>query len=369
MSNSNLGDFSNTDIHAITQLIDNVKTHEDFKKVKDQLLRENVQFEYTDKSESVTGKLVGADSSLKEVLSKVEMVADTDATVLIRGETGTGKELIARCIHDLSKRSDKPLIKINCPAIPSGLIESELFGHEKGAFTGALARKIGKFELADGGTIFLDELGDLPPDAQVKLLRVLQEKEFETVGGNEVYKADVRVIAATNRDLEKAVKEGEFRSDLYYRLNVFPIDLPSLRERIDDIPALSYFFLKKYSRKLGKVIKNIDEEAIGKLSEYNWPGNIRELENIIERAVILCTNDILSINENFTDSPERSNLNEISSSRWEDVERDHILKILNRTGWKVHGKKGAAKILDLNPSTLRSRMAKLGIRKKKINSD
>ena len=259
------------------------------------------------------------------------------------------------------------LIKVNCPAIPSGLIESELFGHEKGSFTGALAKKVGKFELADRGTIFLDELGDLPLDTQAKLLRVLQEREFERVGGNETYKVDVRVIAATNRNLEEAVKEGKFRADLYYRLNVFPIELPSLRERPEDIPALCYYFLNKYSKKMGRDINNIDEGTIKKLIDYSWPGNIRELENIIERAVILTAGDKLNIEDNLIRSSEHLDIQEgKSTTTMEDVEREHIISILNQTQWQVHGNKGAAKILDINPSTLRTRTAKLGIKKKAV---
>ncbi|MGI9533523.1 MAG: sigma-54 interaction domain-containing protein, partial [Thermodesulfobacteriota bacterium] len=295
-------------IHAIAQLINQVKTHEEFEKLKDQLFRENISLKEEIKSENNFEEIIGANNSLKEVINKVKMVANTDATVLIRGETGTGKEIISRCIHDLSERKERSLIKVNCPAIPSSLIESELFGHEKGAFTGALIKKIGKFELANGGTIFLDELGDLPFDAQAKLLRFLQEREFERVGGNETYKVDVRVIAATNRNLEEAVKEGKFRSDLFYRLNVFPIEVPPLRERVEDIPALGNYFMNKYSKRIGKLIDCISEETIKKLMEYSWPGNIRELENIIERAVILCTEDVLHISENLVTSSKSLNL-------------------------------------------------------------
>lgn len=353
----------------IALAIDNAKSHEEIEKLKNQLEMENVSLQEEIKTESNFDEIIGASKSLKEVLSKVNMVAATDATVLIRGETGTGKELIARCVHNSSERKDRPLIKVNCPAIPSGLIESELFGHEKGAFTGALTKKIGKFELADGGTIFLDELGDLPLEAQAKLLRVLQEREFERVGGNETFNVDVRVIAATNRDLEEAVKEGKFRADLFYRLNVFPIDLPSLRDRTEDIPVLSNYFMDKYSKRNGKEISSISEESIEKLKGYNWPGNIRELENIIERVVILCTKDELNISENIFNSSDTLIAENSDTTRLADVEREHIIRILNQTDWQIHGKNGAARILDMNPSTLRTRMAKLGIKKKTVHID
>lgn len=366
MSSTNIATLLDSNFQSIAHAIINTNSYEEFEKLKDQLLRENVSLKEEIKSENNFEEIIGADKSLKEVLSKVKMVADTDATVLIRGETGTGKELISRSIHNSSKRSERSLIKVNCPAIPSGLIESELFGHEKGSFTGALTKILGKFELADGGTIFLDELGDLPLDAQAKLLRVLQEKEFERVGGNETHKVDVRVIAATNRNLEDAVKEGKFRADLYYRLNVFPIELPALRERTEDIAALGYYFLNKYSKKLGKEINSIGEDTIKKLKDYSWPGNIRELENIIERAVILSTGDELEVRQNLINPPNQLNLKDSSSARMEDIERGHILNVLNQTEWKIHGKKGAAQVLDVNPSTLRSMMVKLGIKKKII---
>ncbi|NIT13672.1 MAG: AAA family ATPase, partial [Candidatus Dadabacteria bacterium] len=252
-------------------------------------------------------------------------VAKTDTTVLIRGETGTGKELIARAIHNLSLRKDRPLIKVNCPAIPSGLIESELFGHEKGAFTTAVNQKIGKFELADRGTIFLDELGDLPLEAQAKLLRVLQEKEFERVGGTRSIKVDVRIIAATNRSLEEAVSAGTFRSDLFFRLNVFPVNVPPLRERKEDIMLLAKYFIQKYMNKLGKDLKSVSDSTLKGLMEYRWPGNIRELENIIERAVILSTNDKLNIpNDLF----RTDNISSDSIQKLDDLEKNHIFNTL-----------------------------------------
>ena len=304
-------------------------------------------------------ELIGSSSSLKKVLKNVERVAPTDSTVLITGETGTGKELIARAIHNLSPRKNKPLVKVNCAAIPAGLIESELFGHEKGAFTGALTKKMGRFEVADKGTIFLDEIGELPLDLQSKLLRVLQEGEFERVGGTQTFKVSVRVIAATNRDLEQLSKTGQYRPDLYYRLNVFPIHLPALREREGDIPLLVQYFVRKFAANLGKKIDRIPERMITALQRYPWPGNIRELEHVIERAVILSEGpelepiDWLSPSDNKVESAKTLTLKE--------MERQHIRDILEQTSWRVSGEQGAAKILGLNPTTLEARMKKLGI--------
>lgn len=339
------------------------KAYLEVERLKNKLQQENLYLQEEIKFEHNFEEIVGESKVIKDVLRQVEMVAGTDSTVLIRGETGTGKERIARAIHNNSSRRDRPLVKVNCPAIPSGLIESELFGHEKGAFTGALTKKIGKFELADGGTIFLDELGDLPLDAQAKLLRVLQEREFERVGSIETRNVDVRVIAATNRDLESAVKEGKFRADLYYRLNVFPIVVPALAKRKEDIPLLATYFTQKYANKLGKAIKSISEENIEALKNYSWPGNIRELENIVERAVIVSTGETLNIDKNLFDSSLESSFNDNELSNLEDNEREHIIKVLNKTKWQIYGEKGAAKILGINPSTLRSRMDKLGIKK------
>ncbi len=335
-------------------------------KLKKRFETESVYLKEEIKTEHNFDEIIGASTSLGEVLDKVEKVAGTDATVLIRGETGTGKELIARSIHSLSKRSTRPLVKVNCPAIPAGLIESELFGHEKGAFTGALTKKLGKFELADGGTIMLDELGDLPLDSQAKLLRVLQEKEFERVGGTKTLSVNVRVIAATNRDLEKAVEEGKFRADLYYRLNVFPISVPALRDRKEDIELLAGYFMQKYSSQVGKNLKDIDKETLKKLKNYSWPGNIRELENIVERAAILSPGETLEVSENLISAPVEREAGAIGALRLEDLERDHIIRILDQTSWQVHGEKGAAKVLGINPNTLRTRMSKLGIKKKTV---
>ena len=305
-------------------------------------------------------EIIGRSPVHLAVLDKVGRVAPTDATVLICGETGTGKELIARAIHSNSQRRDKPLIKLNCAALPAGLVESELFGHEKGAFTGAIARRIGRFELADGGTIFLDEIGELPLETQAKLLRVLQEHEFDRVGGTSPRKVDVRVIAATNRNLLKAVSEKAFREDLYYRLSVFPILLPPLRERSEDVPLLVRFLLDRFAARIGKSVDAVSQETMQRLTAYSWPGNVRELENILERAVILATGPTLEIGPDILSEPVSATA---AGPRLalEDVERNHILNVLGRTGWVIDGPKGAATLLGLHPNTLRSRLKKLGI--------
>ncbi|MBX3308648.1 MAG: sigma 54-interacting transcriptional regulator, partial [Nitrospira sp.] len=304
-------------------------------------------------------EIIGSAHSLKKVLKNVERVAPTDSTVLITGETGTGKELIARAIHNLSSRKQQPLVKVNCAAIPAGLVESELFGHEKGAFTGALTRKLGRFEVADKGTIFLDEIGDLPLDLQSKLLRVLQEGEFERVGGTQTFKVDARIIAATNRNLEQLSKTGQYRPDLYYRLNVFPIHLPALREREDDVPLLVQYFVRKHAMRLGKKIDRIPERMMATLQRYQWPGNIRELEHVIERAVILSEGSELASIDWLT--PPASKSRNGKAFTLEEMERQHILDILEQTNWRVSGDKGAAAILGLKPTTLEARMKKLGV--------
>jgi PAS domain S-box-containing protein len=306
-------------------------------------------------------EIVGQSHALLEVIEQVNRVAQTDSTVLITGETGTGKELIARAIHSASQRCDRPLIKLNCAALPSSLVESELFGHEKGAFTGAIVRRIGRFELAAGGTVFLDEIGELPPEAQAKLLRVLQEREFERVGGAIPIKADVRVIAATNRDLLNAVKEKTFREDLYYRLNVFPIHLPPLRERTGDIPMLVHFLVNKFAMRIGKRIESVSQIAMERLLAYPWPGNIRELENVLERAIILANSSTLEIEPQMLVIAPRDDVEEVRSSTLEQVEREHIQAVLKQTNGIIDGERGAAKILGLHPNTLRSRMKKLGV--------
>lgn len=304
-------------------------------------------------------ELIGGSTSLKKVLKNVERVAPTDSTVIITGETGTGKELIARAIHNLSPRKGRPLVKVNCAAIPAGLIESELFGHEKGAFTGALTKKMGRFEVADKGTIFLDEIGELPLDLQSKLLRVLQEGEFERVGGTQTFRVNVRVIAATNRDLEQQSKTGQYRPDLYYRLNVFPIHLPALRERDGDIPLLVQYFVRKFSANFGKKINRIPERMMTALQRYQWPGNIRELEHVIERAVILSEGVELEPIEWL--SPSSGKVGPAKPLTLEETERQHIIDVLEHTNWRVSGPKGAAAILGLKPTTLEARMKKLGI--------
>lgn len=303
--------------------------------------------------------LVAQSPVMRHVVDRIQQVAPTDATVLILGETGTGKEVVARAVHALSRRRDKLLVKLNCAAIPKDLVESELFGHEKGAFTGAIGRKLGRFELADQGTLFLDEIGELPLDLQAKLLRVLQEGEFERVGSTETRKVDVRVLAATNRDIAKRTKEGSFRPDLYYRLNVFPILLPPLRERRDDMPLLIRHFLRKYGEKYGKQIETIPARAMTTLRTYDWPGNIRELENVIERAVILSRGKELTLEQEFfkADDPEHT----LRVETLAEAERAHIIKVLEATGWRVSGKGGAAELLGVKRSTLESRMKKLRI--------
>jgi len=283
----------------------------------------------------------------------------TDSTVLVTGETGTGKELIVRAIHGLSRRKDKLLVKVNCAALPAGVIESELFGHEKGAFTGALTRKAGRFELANHGTIFLDEVGDLPLELQAKLLRVLQEGEFERVGGTQTLKVDVRLIAATNRDLERAVGEERFRADLYYRLNVFPIVIPPLRKRLQDVPRLARHFAMLYASKMGKHMGPLNEDVLARLMAYAWPGNVRELQNVIQRAVILSPKGGFELGD-FMAAPAGGDPKPQGRSL-EDVERQHIPAVLDETGWRVSGERGAARILGLKRTTLEARMKKLGI--------
>ena len=307
--------------------------------------------------------IVGESSTLRAVLRKVRQVAPVETTVLLTGETGTGKELIARAIHDASPRKDRPLIKINCGAIPQGIVESELFGHEKGAFTGALQRRIGRFELADKGTLFMDEVGELPLDTQVKLLRVLQEQEFERVGSTKPMRVDVRLVAATNRDVEKEVAEGRFRADLFYRLNVFPIRIPPLRERPGDIPLLVEYFLKQFQRKFGKPLRGVTPDALEQLERYSWPGNIRELQNVLERACVLASGPTVSLGETLRATATASSGANGSAPVMplEASERAHIRRALEAARGRVHGPDGAAQMLGINPSTLRSRMQKLGI--------
>ena len=334
----------------------------ELEKLKERLQEENIYLQEEIKIEHNFGEIIGSSYEMKKVMLDIEKVAPTDSNVLLLGETGTGKELVARAIHSISSRKERPLVKINCAALTASLIESELFGHEKGAFTGALVRRAGRFELADGGTIFLDEIGELPLELQVKLLRVLQEGEFERVGSSDTVKVDVRTIAATNRDLKKAVEKGLFREDLFYRLNVFPILVPALRNRKDDIPILVQHFIKKYGPKIGRHPKMVSKKTLDTLTSYGWPGNVRELENAVERALIISKGEQLEFGNWFSDKDVDKNT--FSDVTLEQVEREHIIKILELTSGRVSGEKGAAKILGMNPHTLFSRMKKLGIGRK-----
>jgi transcriptional regulator with GAF, ATPase, and Fis domain len=328
--------------------------------LKDRLQAENLYLQEEIKGAHDFSEMIGESDVWRRVLFKVEQVAATDASVLLLGETGTGKELIARALHGRSRRQAHPLVKVNCAALPGTLIESELFGHEKGAFTGALTRKKGRFELADGGTLFLDEIGDLPLELQAKLLRVLQEGEFERLGSTQTLTVNVRIIAATNRDLAQAGRAGNFRADLYYRLDVFPIELPPLRARPEDIPRLVRYFVTKHQGKLGKQIAHVPDEVMQALTAYAWPGNVRELENVIERALILSPRTALRVDEPFV-TAARSGPAAPSSRRLEDLEREHIGQVLAACGRRIKGKGGAAEQLGMKPSTLYTRMRKLGM--------
>ncbi|MFB3814102.1 MAG: sigma 54-interacting transcriptional regulator [Terriglobales bacterium] len=335
---------------------------EEIKNLKDQLeadctsLRQEIELEYN------FHNIIGQSNPLKDVFLRIQQIAPTDTTVLVLGETGSGKELVARAIHNASRRKDRLMVKVNCAALPSTLVESELFGHEKGAFTSAQAQRVGRFELAHGNTLFLDEVGELPLESQAKLLRVLQDGEFERLGSSRTSKVDVRIIAATNRNLEDEVKKGRFRQDLWYRLNVFPITVPPLRQRKEDIPLLVIGFLDKFSRRLGKTIKRVPPNVMNTLQNYHWPGNVRELENVIERAVINTRGSSLQLLDNLDTSRA---MEKAGTARMtlEEAERNYIVQVLEETNWRVSGPKGAASILGINHSTLRSRMRKLGIRR------
>ena len=330
------------------------------KKLKDQLEAERAYLQEEIKLEYNHENIIGQSDGINYVLYKVEQIARSDTIVLVLGETGTGKELVARAIHGLSLRKDRALVKINCATLPSNLIESELFGHERGSFTGAHSRQLGRFEVADGATLFLDEIGELPLELQPKLLRVMQDGEFERLGSSRTIKIDVRIIAATNRNLEEEVRRGRFRDDLWYRLNIFPITMPPLRDRLDDIPLLVDYYVKKISKRMGKSIEIIPTSVMNALQNYHWPGNVRELENVLERAVINSSAPKLRLVDELKSSAKEF----INTQRTlEAVEREHIVRILEQTQWKVSGKKGAAEILGLNRSTLRARMRKLGIDK------
>jgi PAS domain S-box-containing protein len=330
----------------------------EIKQMKDRLEAENIYLRHENKKKHLYEHILGRSDGLKYVLYRAEQVAPMNTTVLILGETGTGKDLIAAAIHDMSPRKDRPLITVNCAALPGNLIESELFGREKGAFTGADTRQVGRFEIAHGSTLCLDEIGELPLEVQAKLLRVIQHNEFERLGSSHTVKVDVRIIATTNRDLEEEVRKGRFRQDLYYRLNIFPITVPPLRQRKEDIPLMVQAFLERYARKLGKQITSIQKETMKALQDYPWPGNVRELESIIERAAILCPGPVLQLADKLEiPSPPLSS----TVRTLEETERNQILKILSETRWRIEGKDGAAAILGLHPSTLRARMHKIGI--------
>ena len=337
--------------------------------LKDQLQRENVYLREHVELKHEFEEIIGETEEIKYVLFKIQQVAPTHASVLIQGETGTGKELVARAIHHASPRKDQPMVKINCAALPANLIESELFGHEKGAFTGALTRKIGRFELADGATLFLDEIGELPLELQVKLLRVLQEGEFERLGSSQTRKVDVRIIAATNRNLKTEVQNGSFREDLWYRLNVFPITVPPLRQRKSDIALLVNFFVNQANRKLGRIVKTVSPQTMETLENYYWPGNVRELANVVERALINSSGTVLKLADkldaNVVQEAMNGNGHYQPLSKLEDVERDHMIAVLEACEWRIEGTSGAADVLGLNSSTLRSRMNKLGIKRPK----
>jgi len=335
---------------------DLLKALEEVQRLRDRLQVENVylreQLQRDDGQDAITGE----SEPILRILAKVKQVAPTGSSVLITGETGTGKELIAQAIHNLSSRRDRPMIKVNCAALPAPLIEGELFGREKGAYTGAMTRHSGRFEMADGSTLFLDEIGDLPPELQTKLLRVLQDGRFERLGSTKTLQVDVRIVAATNHDLAVMVKEGRFRADLFHRLNVFPIDVPPLRARIDDIPPLVWKFVQEFNSKIGRSIESIPKVTMERIKAYSWPGNVRELRNMVERAMIVSEGRSLQL-----ELPEMSQSEDVVLSTLEDVERSHIRAVLERAHWRISGKGGAAEILGLVPTTLHSRMKKLGI--------
>jgi len=354
--------------HRLEQVISNSpaleSAYREIAELKDKLAQEKLYLEDEIRGELDFEGIVGQSSALRHVLNLVETVAPSDSTVLLLGETGTGKELIARAIHERSRRKERTLVKLNCAAIPTGLLESELFGHERGAFTGAIAQKVGRLELADQGTLFLDEVGDIPIEIQPKLLRALQEREFERLGSNRTKQVDVRLVAATNRDLEQMMENREFRSDLYYRLNVFPIRIPPLRERPEDIPLLVRYFTQKYGRRMQKQIDSIPAAAMRKLSSWHWPGNIRELENFVERSVILTHGPALQapiaeLGNNGRNAPV--------AVRYEADDRDEIVRLLRVTSGRVGGPDGAAARMGIKRTTLISRMKKLGIDRRKLS--
>jgi PAS domain S-box-containing protein len=340
---------------------DAAEAHQEIQRLTERLEADNYYLRYEVKLKYNYDAIIGRSPAIRRVLSDVEQVANTGATVLLIGETGTGKELVARAIHHRSPRHERPMVTVNCAALPSSLIESELFGREEGAYTGALSRQIGRFELGDGSTLFLDEVGELPSETQVKLLRVLQTGEFERLGSNETRKVDVRIVAATNRDLERRVRDGAFREDLFYRLHVFPIRIPPLRERLEDIPLLVQSFVHEFGRSMKKSIESIPRSTLEALQQYHWPGNIRELRNVIERAMILSKGDVLHAevpHQTKTSTPAAA---PSAIQTLDDVQRQHIQAVLERTGWRISGPRGAAALLGVKPTTLEYRISKLGI--------
>jgi formate hydrogenlyase transcriptional activator len=365
-----LAAYRESDLHflqlvanQVAVAVENALAFQEIEALKDKLAKEKAYLEEEARSEHDFGNIVGESAALRAALKKVETVAPTGSTVLVCGETGTGKELIARAVHDLSPRKDRTFVKLNCAAIPTGLLESELFGHEKGAFTGAITQKLGRLELANQGTLFLDEVGDIPLELQPKLLRVLQEQEFERLGSTRTIRVNVRLVAATNRDLAQMVAEGRFRSDLYYRLNVFPLTLPPLRERRDDIPRLVRHFTQRFARRMGRQIETIPSEVMDSLVGYPWPGNVRELQNIIERAVILSRGPVLRVPRTDLQSitPPATAPTDDASATLAEAEREHILRALRDTAWVLAGPKGAAARLGMKRSTLQWKMKKLEI--------
>jgi formate hydrogenlyase transcriptional activator len=392
LASRNPNAFSSADVELMQQVatqvaiaLENALAFKEIDALKDKLAVEKLYLEEEIRSEFNFEEIIGDSPALRRTLAQVELAAPAGTTVLIQGETGTGKEIIARAIHNLSPRRERTFVKVNCAAIPAGLLESELFGHERGAFTGALTQKIGRFEFADRGTLFLDEIADLPLELQPKLLRVLQEQEFERLGGNRTWRVDVRVVAATNADLSQLVAERKFRSDLYYRLNVFPIFVPPLRERREDVPLLVRYFVQKFSRRQNKTVEYVPADVMEALVNYSWPGNIRELENLIERAVLLSAGKELRVplaelkaaaasslgsqqsTESVSDPPDLSTTSVVSSSTpiatLEDAERQHILRALRQTNWRISGPSGAANLLGMKRTTLQARIRKLGIRR------
>jgi len=368
--NERTGDLTRAN-EQLLQEIDERKSAEEslqsalaeIKQLKERLQAENIYLQQEVAREYNFGEIIGQSNAISYVFFRVEQVAPQDTTVLLLGETGTGKGVVARAIHGRSTRKDRQMITVNCTAMPANLIESELFGREKGAFTGANARQMGRFELADHGTIFLDEIGEMPLELQSKLLRVVQDGEFERLGSPRTIKVDVRIIAASNRNLEEEIKSGRFREDLFYRLNVFPITIPQLRQRKEDIPLLVNHFVTKFNKKTGKKIDTVSNETLNALQEYDWPGNVRELENVIERAVITSQGRVLQVLDRFDTIRKAGEQSGDDVKALAELEQGHILQVLHKTGWRIEGQNGAAVLLGLNPSTLRARMRKYGIRR------